>query len=258
MKPQMAYYAHKCVGCGKCVPVCPPGANEMTPEGHVFHREKCTACGACESVCLGEAFKRFGRPVTVDEAMDLALEDRAFYENSGGGVTVSGGEPLLQADFVRALFDRLKKERIHTAVDTCGHVSWTAFEKVLPVTDLFLYDIKHINAEAHKRLTGQPNGLILDNLRRLSESACSIEIRMPLVPGCNDDEDTLHGIGTFLGGLRIKRMKILPYHSMARSKYQALGMTDTMPQAGSPTDEDLARAVNILRSHGVNAVSGRE
>ena len=258
-RPETAYYAHKCMYCGECARVCPSGAQRMDAGGrHVFEREMCVACGACEGACLGEAMKLFGRTVTVGEAESIALEDRAFYAHSGGGVTVSGGEPLLQADFVRALFARLKGQGVHTAADTCGNVPWTAFESVLPFTDLFLFDVKHIDSDAHRALTGAGNERILDNLRRLSDANARIEIRMPLVPGANDGMDTLERIGALLGGLNVETMRVLPYHALARSKYAALGKPDTMPDVPSPDDGAIARAVTILRAHGVNAVSGRE
>lgn len=256
-RPQMAYYAHKCVSCGECARVCPTGAQSVGPQGHAYAREKCIACGACEPVCPGEAMKCFGRRVTPQEALAIALEDRIFYEQSGGGVTLSGGEPLLQADFCAETARLLRREGVTTAIDTCGNVPFTAFEKVLPHAEIFLYDVKHIDSEAHRRLTGQGNEQILSNLRSLSERGARIEVRMPLVPGCNDDPDTLRGIGRLLGELRIERMRVLPYHSLARSKYQALGLPDTLPDVPSPSDERLNEVVALLRGQGVPAVSGR-
>lgn len=254
---QMAYYAHKCIGCGECVKVCPTGAHQISEAGHTFDREKCIFCGKCVDVCLGDALTLFGREINVDEAYEIATEDALFYRDNGG-VTISGGEPLLYPDFIRALFTKLKADSIHTAVDTCGNVPWDRFEKVLPVTDLFLYDIKHIDPDAHKKLTGAENYHISENLKKLSDVGAKIEIRMPLVPKANDDEKTLRGIGDFLQKLNITKMKVLPYHSMARSKYAALGMSDTMPLVDSPTDEDLQKAVELFRNYGVPAVSGRE
>jgi glycyl-radical enzyme activating protein len=257
-KAEMAYYRHKCIGCGECIGVCPNGAHSFEGGEHRFFRERCTACGACETACLGEAMKRFGRTIDVDEAVRIVLEDRTFYTTSNGGVTVSGGEPLLYADFVMELFGRMREEGIHTAVDTCGCVGWEEFEKVLPVTDIFLYDVKHIDSEKHRELTGRGNERILDNLKKLSDTGTRIEIRMPLVPEHNADDETVGRIGDFLGTLNIERMKVLPYHSLARSKYAALGKTDTMPDVEPPTDDMLRRAVEILRARGVNAVSGRD
>jgi len=254
---QLAYHDHKCMRCGECAAICKSGAHRISEDGHNFIRDNCIACGDCEKVCSESALKLFGRQIDADEAYRIAVEDAIFYMENGG-VTVSGGEPLLYSDFVNALFSKLKSDGIHTALDTCGNAAWESFEKVLPVTDLFLYDIKHIDPEAHKKLTGADNSLILENLRRLSDAGAAIEIRMPLVPQSNDDEGTLHGIGAFLKDLNITRMKVLPYHSMARSKYAALGMRDTMPDVPSPSDDELSAAVNILKSYGINAVSGRE
>lgn len=257
-QPQLAYYAERCLHCGVCAEVCPNRVHSFSQQGHAIDRNLCKGCGVCETECLGNVLKIYGYERTVDELLPVLLEDKDFFESSGGGVTISGGEPLLQALFVRELFERLKEHGICTAVDTCGCVPWSAFETVLPVTDMFLYDVKHINSDAHKRLTGAGNEQILDNLRRLSDCGKRIEIRMPLVPGCNDDDATLHGIGAFLGGLNIERMKLLPYHDLARGKYAALDLCDTLPHVDSPTDEALAHAVEILTSHGVRAFSGRE
>ena len=256
-KKQLAWYAHKCIGCGACVKACPAGAHQISEAGHRFLRENCIGCGTCEKVCPGNALALFGRQIDVEEAYRIVTEDAIFYRETGG-VTVSGGEPLLHPAFINALFAKLKANGIHTAVDTCGNVPWDSFAKVLPVTDLFLYDIKHIDPEAHKKLTGADNRRILENLQKLSDAGAKIEIRMPLVPQSNADEKTLCGIGAFLQNLNITRMKVLPYHSMARSKYTALGMHDTMPEVLSPTDGELENAVALLQRYGINAVSGRE
>ena len=255
-KPQVAYYEHKCIGCGECARACAQGAHKLSETSHRYLRESCNACGACEEVCLGEAMKLYGRAVTVEEAAALALEDVDFYGETGG-VTVSGGEPLLQAAFVAVFLAGMKARGVLTAVDTCGCVPWEAFSKVLPHADLFLYDVKHMDPRRHKELTGAGNALILENLRRLSDAGKHIEIRIPLVPGCNDDPRTLEQMGAFLGGLRVEKVRVLPYHALARAKYRALGLNDTMPEVAPPTDAGLDRAVERLRQYGLDAVSGR-
>lgn len=256
-KPQLAYYTHKCIGCGECVPVCSNQAHTIGQNGHQLNRECCNGCGNCEAVCLGEALKLFGKEITVEEAVRIVLEDRVFYAKDGG-VTLSGGEPLLQAEFCAAVASALREHHIGTAIDTCGCVPWSAFERLLPLSDIFLFDMKHIDPDAHRKLTGQDNALILDNLRKLSDAGARIEIRMPLVPGCNDSDETLDGIGRFLSEIHIEKMRILPYHSMARSKYAALGLEDTMPNVPSPDDAAIARAVACLQRYDVPAVSGKE
>ena len=256
-KPQLAYYEHKCICCGECVKVCPVQAHSVGQIGHVFDRTKCIGCGKCEQVCLGEALKHYGRKVSVEEAVQIAMEDADFY-GTEGGVTISGGEPLLQVDFVVEFLSAMKKKGIHTAVDTCGNVPQEAYESILPYTDMFLYDIKHITPDGHRKLTGKTNERILSNIRFLADHETRIEVRIPLVPGCNDDLETLNGMAAFLAELRIERVKILPYHSLARSKYRALGMEDTMPDVESPSDERLHEVAELFKAKGVNAVSGRD
>lgn len=256
-KGQLAYYPHKCIQCGMCVKTCPAGAHLIGAEGHVFDRKRCLGCGACETVCLGNALKFYGREISAEKVIEIALEDRVFYEESGGGVTLSGGEPLLQADFCAAVAAGLKQHGVGTAIDTCGCVEWEAFERLLPVAEMFLFDLKHISPQAHKQLTGQENHRIIQNLTRLSGCGARIEIRIPLVPGCNDDPETIDGMGQLLGGLNIEKVRVLPYHSLARSKYASLGMRDTMPKVDSPDDAQIAWVVERLRGHGVTAVSGR-
>lgn len=245
--PQIAYYAHKCIGCGECVAVCPTDAHSMEG-GHVFDREKCAGCGACQTVCLGSALTFYGKTVTVSELLPQLLEDRAFYENSGGGVTLSGGECLMQADFCAELLEALKAQGIHTAVDTCGFVPQAALDKVIPYTDIFLYDLKAFDEDVHIRCTGQSNRIILENLRYLDSMGKACEIRIPFVPGYNDDQ--MEKLADFVKSLKnITRVQVLAYHNYAGSKYHALGMENTLPEC-LPTQEQLQTAEGYFTNGG--------
>ncbi len=227
-KPQTAYYADKCIGCSECIAVCPHHAHRSENGAHIFDRELCVGCGMCAAVCPANALVFYGKSVTVGELMPLLLADRAFYETSGGGVTLSGGECLMQSDFCAALLKELKKEGIHTAVDTCGFVRRESIEQVMPYTDIFLYDIKSIDRDVHIRCTGQPNDLILDNLRMIDNCGKKSEVRIPFVPGYNDGEITK--IRDFLKTLKnVTAVKVLPYHNYAGSKYDSLGLPNTLP-----------------------------
>lgn len=221
-KPQTAFYKDKCIGCGECK------KESFTPDD-----------------CPGEAQIRYGKEVTVEELLPILLEDNDFYESSGGGVTLSGGECLCQADFCAELLKALKKEGINTAVDTCGFVPREAIDKVIPYTDTFLYDIKAMDEDVHIRCTGQPNKLILENLKYIDSLGKSIEIRIPYVPGFNDEQ--IEAIAKFLVPLKnIKSVKILPYHNYAGSKYEALNMEKTLPKI-LPTDEQIKEAEKIIK-----------
>jgi len=224
-QPQEAFYAHKCVDCGAC-------------------REE----GFQSAACLGDARVLYGTEVTAEELLPRLLEDRDFYETSGGGVTLSGGECLCQADFCEALLKALKEKGIHTAVDTCGFVPKAAFEKVLPYTDLFLYDIKAFDEAVHIRCTGQSNQRILENLVWLDSLGKKIEIRIPYVPDYNDTQT--EKIAAFLKSLKsITAVKVLPYHNYAGSKYAALGMENTLPER-LPTEAELQAAEATLAYKG--------
>ena len=182
---QLAYYENKCISCGECVNVCPTKAHFIENDIHKFNREKCVGCGKCESVCLGEALKIYGNEMTVDELLPTLLEDKDFYENSGGGVTLSGGECLMHPDFCAELLKELKNNGIHTAVDTCGFIKKDSLDKVMPYTDIFLYDVKAYDEDVHIKCTGQSNKLIIDNLKYIDSKNKKIEIRIPYVPEYN-------------------------------------------------------------------------
>lgn len=236
-RPELAFFENKCTGCGRCRSICPSDA---------YSRQQCTACGQCTSVCASGARKLYGREVSLDEALRIALEDRIFY-GSTGGVTLSGGEPLMQADFAEALLRELSVQGVHTAVDTCGHVPWSAFERILPHCQLYLFDIKHMDGEKHRQATGQGNGLILDNLRRLAASDARIQIRIPLIPDFNDDDENIRCTGEFLKEIRPEKIKLLPYHDMAHSKYRAIRKKDTLPLRPDDMLERLHHSVEIMK-----------
>ncbi len=242
------------MGCGKCAEVCPTGAHVFRDGVHHLDRELCTACGKCVEACLPGALEYYGSEMSAEEAVAAVMEDRTFYATSGGGCTLSGGEPLLQAQFCAELFKLLGEEGVHRAIDTCGAVSWESFETVLPYTDLFLYDVKHTDDRRHREHTGGTNRGILDNLRRLSERGVPIEVRIPTIPGFNADEGSLAAMGKLLSGLpNIAGVRLLPYH-LARSKYETVGRPDTMPDVMLLDDATMADAARVLRGCGVATV----
>ena len=207
---QMMFYKDKCTGCGKCREVCPN------------HLQSCDFCGKCELYCPADARKVCGREYTPAEGFAEVIKDKAFYDNSGGGVTFSGGECMLQLDFLCKILEKCKSAGIHTAVDTAGNVPWESFEKILPFTDLFLYDIKAFDAELHRKGTGVSNELILENLKNLSGRA-DIIVRIPVIGGYNDNDEEIRQIADFLRQIKIIKAELLPYHAMGEHKYTALG-----------------------------------
>ena len=249
IKPELALYSHKCTLCQACKSICKSNAHIFT-DTHTIDRAKCVACGECVDECFSDALTLFGKKVTVKEILPELLEDRDFYENSGGGVTISGGECLIQADFVKELLEELKKENIHTAVDTCGFVPQSAFMKVMPYTDLFLYDIKAFSEQTHIRCTGQSNKLIWENLEYLLKSNKRVIVRIPYVPQYNSHE--IEDIAKKLSELgNISAIDVLKYHNFSDSKYSALDIENTMPTVASPTDTEIEKAKSILRGYGL-------
>ncbi len=243
----------RCSGCGRCAAFCPN--HRFTAAGHEIDRANCSGCGRCAGECVSGALTWYGRPMEAEEAEALALEDLCFYETSGGGCTLSGGEPLLQPEFCAELFRRLGKRGVHRALDSCGSVPPGAFETIAPYTDLFLYDLKQMDPELHRKYTGASNERILSNLRLLARLGKPVEIRMPVVPGCNDSRENFEAAGEFLSGLgNITAVRLLAYHSYARSKYRAVGRPDTMPRTESPSPARLLELAEILRRRGLAVV----
>ena len=257
-KPELVLFESKCIGCGACFEACSHGGHEKGVDGtRVYHREDCVLCGECVEVCYAEALVMEGRSVTVAELMEELRKDIPFYENSGGGITLSGGEPTLQHEFALDLLRQCKAENLHTAVDTSGQTPWRIFAELLPYIDLVLYDIKHIDAASHRELTGTTNERILENLRRIGDSGTPIEIRMPIVPGVNDGDDGIERTARFLGDIAgITRIELLPYHKLGASKYPRLGLPFCLPDVEPPAAEHMAAIASVIRSHGLEVHVG--
>ena len=212
--PEMMVHKNKCVGCGKCTEVCP------------HHLASCDLCGKCVDACPHGARQIYGYEKSVDDIFEEIQKDKAFYDTSGGGVTFSGGECMLQIETLTELLAKCKENRIHTAVDTAGDLPWTHFEAILPFTDLFLYDVKCFTEQLHIEGAGVSNKRILENLTRLSrETSVDIIVRIPLIPTFNDDVNELQRMADFLRPLRVRDVELLPYHPMGEHKYEALGRT---------------------------------
>jgi len=246
---QLAYFRHKCINCGECTLTCNSGSHNSENGIHILDRTKCISCGKCADVCLGDALLFYGKEYSVDKLLNIVLEDKEYYFNSGGGVTLSGGECLLQADFCTEFLKRLKSEGINTAVDTSGFVNTESFEKVAPYTDTFLYDIKAIDPDVHIKCTGKPNDIILENLIYIDSLGKRTEIRIPYVPGYNDNQ--MEKIADFLINLKnVACVRILPYHNYAKSKYDSLGIKNTLPQK-LPEKEEIRNAKRIFISKNI-------
>ena len=244
--PVLSYAPQKCISCGECVFVCRYGAHTIGAGGHEYNKDLCVQCGACEDVCLGEALKLYGKAMEAQDLLPKLLEDRAFYENSGGGVTLSGGEPMMQVAFIKELLSLLKENGVSTAVDTSGYAPFSAFEEILPYTDVFLYDIKAIDEQVHIDGTGVSNRLILENVKKLDERGKKIEVRYPFIPSYNDGE--AEKIAEFLSGIKnLVKVRVLPYHNFAQSKYSYLDEEYPAAHVKLPESADVERAREIIR-----------
>lgn len=251
-QPQTALFRDKCIGCGSCAAVCRSGAVSLDGRAVIDH-EKCRACFACADVCPVGAAVGYGKRYTVSGLLDEIMLDEPFFAEGNGGVTLSGGECLTQPEFALALAERLHGEGISVDIDTCGYVGRGVLERISRFTDTFLYDIKAVDPEVHRRCTGKDNRLILDNLKYLSGAGCRIEIRFPLVVGMNDTETPR--IAELLSRTPgVTGVRVLRYHNLAASRYSALGMKNTLPEPLT-TDRDTSDAAEIFRRYGVSVIS---
>ena len=221
LTPELMFAEERCIACGDCVSACPHQALGWK-DGRPVRAEKCELCGECCDACPTDTRRMVGRRTTVKDLLRLILRDRIIYEESGGGVTFSGGEPLMQPEFLRAMLAACQSEGIHTAVDTCGYASAKSFSRIAELADLFLFDLKLMDRELHERFTGRGNGLVLENLRTAVHLGKQVRVRIPIVPGINDDEQNLGATMEFLASLKIQSVDLLPYHSTGTEKYRRL------------------------------------
>ncbi|RNC64116.1 glycyl-radical enzyme activating protein [Proteiniphilum sp. X52] len=258
-KTEKLYDKSKCIGCGSCVAVCPENALTLTKtSGVVTDSGECVLCGKCAEVCPTKAIEMSGRDYSEDEVMTAVLKETHIMDASGGGVTFSGGEPLMYPEALKSLLIRCGMEGIHRAIDTSGCVKSPVVEDILPHADLFLYDLKLMNAQNHRKWVGVDNTLILKNLALISDHDKEYHIRIPLVEGVNTDDENIIKTIDFLNGLKRKPtvVGLLPYHNIASKKYEKLGKTYNGNGMAEPSKERMTQILSVFTANGLNAVIG--
>ena len=256
---ELSFFSERCTFCNQCASVCKTGAHTVSIDSktHLIDRSRCVQCGACVSACLSDALELKGEKKSVDEVMEIVLKDKVYYDASGGGITLSGGEPMAQFDFAYELLSRAVNAGIHTCMETCGYAPAERFRKVMGKVDLFLFDIKGVDDEKHIRNTGVSNKLIFDNLKFLAENGNQIRIRCPLLPSVNDSDADLKLIAELYKKLKpdVTGVEVMPYHHMGAAKGFRVGMTGgfDMPSA---TENHRERWVDFLKTRGCNIIEG--
>lgn len=246
-KPQLMLFEDRCIHCGRCAEACEQQAHSFEGPIHTFHRSRCKGCGLCAELCAAKALVMSGQNMSERQVLEEIVKDRSFYNKSGGGVTFSGGEPLLQIDFLEGLLRGCREQRIHTAIETAGNVDWECFARVMPYTDLFLYDVKVLDADQHQRVTGADNRRILENLKKLALQGAHICVRIPVIPGVNDSKEAIGAIAEFVRELPgTIKMELMPFHLMGRSKYRALGYGYEAAELEPPEDETIQELRRLL------------
>jgi pyruvate formate lyase activating enzyme len=239
-RPEIGFVKALCTKCGKCSEVCPQKALVCEADKLLkINRNLCTGCGICSSVCYYKALILYGEQINVEEIFDAVNRDKMFYEASGGGVTVSGGEALMQPQLVYDLFEKCRQAGIHTCIETSGFAAESAFKQVLPLTDYIIFDLKFMNSDKHLRYTGKPNSLILSNAKLVAESGIEVLYRMPLIPGINDDQQNIKDTADFIigWGKNTRRIELMPYHRLGKGKYESLGREYLLPELLAPEPE---------------------
>jgi len=248
-KPEIGFYPDKCGGCGACATACPRDCHAVGV-GHMYSRDNCDGCGACAATCLYGGLAVIGKTVTAGEVMETVMRDAAFYRHSGGGLTLSGGEPFYQPDFALGLLELAKQNGLHTCVETCGAVAFAVLERAVGFADIFLYDIKETSPQRHKTYTGASSKLIMDNLERLNALGARIILRCPVIPGYNDREDHFRRVGALAERLSgVTQVDIQPYHPLGVSKAEAIGKTAQCADIATPDKQTVEGWAAVVRTY---------
>ncbi len=254
---EIHFWSNRCIACHECIDACEYNALSLVENVPTRDQNLCQGCGACAEACPAEATELIGKTMTVSEVMQEIQKDILYYDQSGGGVTFSGGEPLLQVNFLEAILEVCKDRAIHSVVDTSGFVQYETIHRVRSLVDLFLYDIKIIDEFRHIHFTGVPNRLILDNLIALSNSGSDIIVRIPIIPGINDCIEDIDQLGKFLVTLeKVHPVNILPYHSIAIDKYARMNSVYSLQDLQPPTSERMVIVAEQLESFGLSVSIG--
>ena len=255
-KPQLSFTVQRCVSCGRCINACPNGVHTIENGRRVVQWELCKSSGECASVCPTDALEMIGKEVDADEIVKEVAKDIPFYDISGGGITISGGEPMMQPEFTLEILRKAKKKGINTTLDTCGNFDWAKFKTVLPFLDLVLFDLKQMDSRVHKEVTGKDNTVILDNLSKTVCEAIPTIIRVPIIPGYTDTEKNLHEMGKFLNRFsHCPDVELLPYNMLAGSKHSRFGLEYKLRTISELDPQNLQNLVEILSSCGTRATS---
>jgi len=251
--PELGFRQSLCNGCGECVKVCPRNALSLNEEKSVLiiNRQLCVNCGSCVAVCTRNALTIYGKRMAVSKVVGEVAKDLPFYRRSGGGVTVSGGEPCVHPSFLMGILKGCRKAAIHTAIETSGYVSNLLFRRLIQEVDLVIFDLKLIDSAKHYAVTGRRNERILENARFVSGSGCDVQFRMPLIPGINNDRENLHALADFLNRIGRSSIELMPYHQFGRGKYTATGKLYAMGDQPGATQEDADTACRVLNGLGI-------
>lgn len=252
---EIGWHQSRCIGCYECVKVCPNNSIGVVDGKIAINRATCNSCGKCVDICPGKALRLYGRQFKVSEVVKEVEKDLGFYEDEGG-VTLTGGEPLLQAEFARAVLKECKEMGIGTAVETTGCVQWPAIEQVIAYTDIFLYDLKHLDSNKHREFTGVGNEVIVENLTKADRAGAKIRVRFPFIPGINDGQNIQDLIQYCHSINNLDGIDILPYHKLGENKYRALGRQYQLANLQPPKDDVVLHIKGLMEEAGFKATIG--